>query len=425
MVRELPTSKSSESSEQAETSTKNEDSTVAGSVKTNKLDPDDVLPEVVTTKSTNEDNNLPPVRSGSQPGPDEFESYDFDEHRDLMLPNNVRTYAGGQFYRETELPSLGPMSLPNRQRYRPEYDSVLGATSPRSPSSAYQFAPRSHFLRSHSGRGRTAYPVLFELRIKIFREIQNLALFNQYIPEITKILRLTLREERVDVQGVQKHPQGLGVTLTFHIYPHNFMDENLVGEIRRSMLQTSWDWREYYATETYDTLYFFLENCEVILCRMMGNRRGFRGRGNDKKQFAVKNQRNHRSRQNLVKREYETVKKLLQQWLVADKTYLRGRKVAFIQVKCPGALKKNAAFISSIVNDENVTICRATVPLSRKKEGQLKGFLVYLETSKEEDVTYIMENLFTEEYQSSGIKCKYGVFSSKKSITAPDSQTEV
>lgn len=145
MVRELPTSKSSESSEQAETSTKNEDSTVAGSVKTNKLDPDDVLPEVVTTKSTNEDNNLPPVRSGSQPGPDEFESYDFDEHRDLMLPNNVRTYAGGQFYRETELPSLGPMSLPNRQRYRPEYDSVLGATSPRSPSSAYQFAPRSHF----------------------------------------------------------------------------------------------------------------------------------------------------------------------------------------------------------------------------------------------------------------------------------------
>jgi len=127
----------------------------------------------------------------------------------------------------------------------------------------------------------------------------------------------------------------------------------------------------------------------------------------------AKQPKNHRSRQNLVKKEYEAVKELLNEFLIADKTYLRGKKVAFIQVKCPTALKKNAAFITSIVKDANVTITRATVPLSRKKEGQLKGFLVYLETKTEDCVKYIIENLFTQEYKDAGIKCKYGVFSKK------------
>lgn len=141
-----------------------------------------------------------------------------------------------------------------------------------------------------------------------------------------------------------------------------------------------------------------------------------------------KQPKNHRSRQNLVKKEYEAVKELLGEFLIPDKTYLRGKKVAFIQVKCPTALRKNAAFITSIVEDSNVKITRATVPLSRKKEGQLKGFLVYLETATEDCVRHVIENLFTQEYKDAGIKCKYGVFNKKSedSNSAPEPKaTEV
>jgi len=231
----------------------------------------------------------------------------------------------------------------------------------------------------------------------------------------------------VEVQGVHKN-QHYGVVLTFHVRPYNYMNEKMVTQYRSQMLKLAWDWRNYYDNprsnyhadqETYDTLYFFLENCEVNLCKITRKERlaakgALRGGFDDQfRKKPVKQPKNHRSRQNLVKKEYEAVKDLLDKFLIADKTYLRGKKVAFIQVKCPNALKKNAAFITSIVKDPNVDITRATVPLSRKKEGQLKGFLVYLETEREECVTYIIENLFTQEYKDAGIKCKYGVFKKK------------
>jgi hypothetical protein len=404
----------------------------------------DVLPDVGSAAGpSGSTDELPDVTaSGSLPPPGSFDSYEPGAPEDLKLSEErMRTYAGGfrrDIYNDDELRfgHAPPMSLPTRQRYRPSYDPMMSNPSPRSGASSYQFPPRSHthFLREHgpssnssgrssnSGRGRTAYPELFELRITIFREVLSLTLFNQFIPEITKMLRLAMREERVDVQGVHKNPHDFGVVLTFYVRPYNYMHEKMVTQVRSQLLKLAWEWRNYYDNprygddaETYETLYYFLETCEVNLCRMTRNQRQkhMRTGFEEYRKKPAKQPKNHRSRQNLVKKEYEAVKELLGEFLIADKTYLRGKKVAFIQVKCPTALKKNAAFITSIVKDSNVTITRATVPLSRKKEGQLKGFLVYLETETEDCVKYIIENLFTQEYKDAGIKCKYGVFSKK------------
>lgn len=415
--------------------------TVAGS----NLDPD-VLPDVSSAAGpSGSTDDLPDVTaSGSLPPPGSFDSYEPGAPEDLKIREGLHTYAGGfrgrDMYDDDELRfgHQAPMSLPTRQRYRPSYDPMMSSPPPHSAASSYQFPPRSHFLREHGpsssnsdrngsgrapNRGRTAYPQLFEIRITVFREVRSLTLFNQFIPEITKMLRLAMREERVDVQGVHKNPHDFGVVLTFHVRPYNYMHEKMVTQIRSQMLKLAWEWRNYYdnpryddQADTYETLYFFLETCEVNLCRMTRKDRLASGkhlRSFDSFKKPTKQPKNHRSRQNLVKKEYEAVKELLGEYLIADKTYLRGKKVAFIQVKCPTALKKNAAFITSIVNDDNVRISRATVPLSRKKEGQLKGFLVYLETETEECVKYIIENLFTQEYKDAGIKCKYGVFSKK------------
>lgn len=426
--------------------------TLAGSIDTDILP--EILPDVTQVAPTGTMDDLPEVtESGSMP-PASFDSYEPGAREDLDLPREaVRTYAGpagdaSEFdfrrgrYNNDDLAfgHQAPMSLPTPQRFHDQYDPpMMSNPPPRSPGSSYQFPPRSHthFLREHGSsprgtrrnnrdRGHTAYPELFELRITIYREVRSLTLFNQFIPEITKMLRLAMREERVEVQGVHKNPHDFGVVLTFHVRPYNYMNEKMVTRYRSQMLKFAWDWRNYYDNprsnyhddhETYDTLYFFLENCEVNLCRMTrkerlaakGSLRSF----DEFRKKPAKQPKNHRSRQNLVKKEYEAVKDLLDKYLIADKTYLRGKKVAFIQVKCPAALKKNAAFITSIVKDPNVDITRATVPLSRKKEGQLKGFLVYLETEREECVTYIIENLFTQEYKDAGIKCKYGVFKKK------------
>merc|ERR1719220_2607218 len=168
------------------------------------------------------------------------------------------------------------MSLPTRQRYRPGHSGFM-VSSPSGRQDSYEFPPRQHFLREHaaapssnrsSGRGRTAYPEVFELQISIFREVRSLTLFNEFIPEITKMLRLAMREERIDVQGVHKNLHDFGVVLTFHVRPYNYMHERMVTQVRSQMLKLAWEWRNYYDSDTYETLYFFLETCEVNLCRI-------------------------------------------------------------------------------------------------------------------------------------------------------------
>jgi len=411
----------------------------------------DILPDVtVAAGPSGSTEDLPDVTASGSLPPASFDSH-YDEPgapEGLSigdLPSNLRTYAGDLDFRrdrydeaDLRFENQAPMSLPTRQRYRPGPGDFMMSASPSGRQSSYQFPPRSHFLREHaapstnqsgrgrtdqSGRGRTAYPEVFELQISIFREVLSLTLFNEFIPEITKMLRLAMREERVDVQGVHKNLHDFGVMLTFHVRPYNYMDERMVTQVRNQMLKLAWEWRSYYDSDTYETLYFFLETCEVNLCRITQKEpRNASGRNNSmhggsfdeyRQKKPSKQPKNHRSRQNLVKKEYEAVKELLGKYLIPDKTYLRGKKVAFIQVKCPTALRKNATFISSIVEDSSVKITRATVPLSRKKEGQLKGFLVYLETETEDCVRHIIEELFTQEYKDAGIKCKYGVFNKK------------
>lgn len=121
----------------------------------------------------------------------------------------------------------------------------------------------------------------------------------------------------------------------------------------------------------------------------------------------------YRKRQNLVQQKHDKVLAMLHQWLLSEsdekKVYLRGDNVAFIQVKCPRALHAVDSFLERILDDEEIEIECCTAPLSRKKQGQLKGFLLYLTCKTASQVSRILE-LFKKDFGDSRLKCKVARF---------------
>jgi len=128
------------------------------------------------------------------------------------------------------------------------------------------------------------------------------------------------------------------------------------------------------------------------------------------------NSKNYRARQDLVQTKRAAVQALLGDRLIPDEKmiYLRGPKVLFIPSKSPNSLTKIADFVKEIDDDPKVTIKRAALPLSRKNEFQLKGFLAYLEMESEEQVEYVRNEIYEKKYKSYFQKCVAAEF--KKSF---------
>jgi len=126
--------------------------------------------------------------------------------------------------------------------------------------------------------------------------------------------------------------------------------------------------------------------------------------------------KNYRARQDLVQTKRAAVQALLGNRLIPDEKmiYLRGPKVLFIPSKSPNSLTKIADFVREIDEDPSVTIKRAALPLSRKNEFQLKGFLAYLELESEEQVNYVRTQIYEKKYKAYFQKCVAAEF--KKSF---------
>jgi len=126
--------------------------------------------------------------------------------------------------------------------------------------------------------------------------------------------------------------------------------------------------------------------------------------------------KNYRARQDLVQKTRDQVKQLLGKRLINDdsNTYLRGPSVLFIPSKSPGSLERIAEFVSDIDKDKNVQILKAALPLSRKNEFQLKGFLAYLQMGSEQEVEYVKREIYEKKYKDDFQKCVAAQF--KKSF---------
>lgn len=134
----------------------------------------------------------------------------------------------------------------------------------------------------------------------------------------------------------------------------------------------------------------------------------------------------YRARQNLVQLKHDRALSMLRPWLLdetSEKIYLRGDNVAFIQVKCPRALHAVDDFLERILNDESIEIVRCTAPLSRKRQGQLKGYLLYLTCKTAAMVTRIID-IFNTDFAKSGLKCKTAKFDKNHLPLNPDSSDE-
>jgi len=133
---------------------------------------------------------------------------------------------------------------------------------------------------------------------------------------------------------------------------------------------------------------------------------------NTKKKRAKGLPTDYRARQNLVQLKHDRALALLKPWLLdetEEKIYLRGDNVSFIQVKCPRALHAVDDFLERILNDESIEIVHCTAPLSRKRQGQLKGYLLYLQCKTAANVARINE-IFEKDFAKSGLKCKIARF---------------
>lgn len=145
-------------------------------------------------------------------------------------------------------------------------------------------------------------------------------------------------------------------------------------------------------------------------------------RNKKKKNQKRSHSNNYRARQDLVQSKRQAVKDLLGDRLIPDEKmiYLRGPKVLFIPSKSPNSLMKIADFIKDIDDDPNVRIMRAALPLSRKNEFQLKGFLAYLEMENEQQVKYVQDNIYQKKYKAFFQKCVAAEF--KKSFKTEKGQ---
>jgi len=136
----------------------------------------------------------------------------------------------------------------------------------------------------------------------------------------------------------------------------------------------------------------------------------------------------YRARQNLVEEKHNNALTMLRPYLLdesQEKIYLRGDNVAFIQVKSPPALRVVDDFLGQILNDESIQIEQCTVPISRKRQGQKKGFLVYLQCKTAANVARIFE-IFEKDFEKSGLKCKTALFEKNLNNSSESSlETEV
>jgi len=141
-----------------------------------------------------------------------------------------------------------------------------------------------------------------------------------------------------------------------------------------------------------------------------------RKKKNAKKTQTRMHSSNYRARQDLVQRTRAEVKELLGNRLIDDdsNTYLRGPSVLFIPSKSPGSLEHIAEFVKKIDEDPRCTIKKAALPLSRKNEFQLKGFLAYLQMGSEQEVEYVKKNIYEQDYKEHFQKCVAAQF--KKSF---------
>jgi len=138
---------------------------------------------------------------------------------------------------------------------------------------------------------------------------------------------------------------------------------------------------------------------------------------NTKKKRAKGLPADYRSRQNLVQLKHDKAIAMLRPWLLDEtqkKIFLRGENVSFIQVKCPSALHVVDDFLEQILNDELIEIISCTVPKSRKRQGQLKGYLIYLHCKTPANVARINE-IFEKNFADSGLKCKVARFEKAES----------
>merc|ERR1711994_112581 len=132
--------------------------------------------------------------------------------------------------------------------------------------------------------------------------------------------------------------------------------------------------------------------------------------------------KDYRARQDLVQRKHDKAVAMLGEWLLDEsqrKIFLRGDNVAFIQVKCPKALHAVDSFLEAILADDSIKIVQCTAPLSRKRAGQLKGYLLYIECQTSAMVERIDE-IFKKDFEFSGLKCKAAEFGNNKLTLSAD-----
>jgi len=273
----------------------------------------------------------------------------------------------------------------------------------------------SHFERNtrHASRKRVEFPEAHAVAVTV--EVQNRNLvFNvdETGMDLANVMRYVLREKRV--YFLESHRPNRDVTLlTFHVDPFEPLVPSEAGFLKCEM-------RDFVKMQENWTLFWLLDTCSLTIQYYQPKRfntRRFRDplmlASNNlprKDRVPQKQQAGFKARQRLVKQTYTEIADMFEGKLVNEQEYLRGDNVAFIQVKSPSALRNIKRFVEKLLQDESIEIIRVTMPHSRKRQGQRKGFLLYVECATEEQNRYLCETFYTEEFKEVGIKCKTAVF---------------
>lgn len=118
-----------------------------------------------------------------------------------------------------------------------------------------------------------------------------------------------------------------------------------------------------------------------------------------------------RSRQEAVQKRRAEISAILgNKRLVKSDHYLRGENVLFIPTKSPKALDNIVPFVQEIEKHSIPTVIRGSLPLSRKNEYQLKGFLVYLELEDKKQVDFVIAEIYKKKFASAFQKCTPALF---------------
>jgi len=128
-----------------------------------------------------------------------------------------------------------------------------------------------------------------------------------------------------------------------------------------------------------------------------------------------------RSRQEAVQKRRAEISAILgTKRLVKSDHYLRGENVLFIPTKSPKALDNIVPFVQEIEKHHIPTVIRGSLPLSRKNEYQLKGFLVYLELENKKQVDFVIAEIYKKKFASAFQKCTPALFKNSQGMTEGD-----